>query len=64
MPVHDGARQGQKALATAAGKTTAQAGAMSGADLMQARDAAVSGTAVGPGVDGARYEQIKGGTGA
>jgi hypothetical protein len=64
MPLHDGARQESKRLATIAGKTTAQAVALSGADLMQAAAVVQSGLAVGAGNDGAKMELNKGGSGA
>ncbi len=63
MAIRDGAEQEQKRLATIAGKSAAQRAVMSGADLQQAADAVTTGQAVGPGVDGARFEQLKGGSG-
>ena len=54
-------RSMQETYKTTAGLTTAQAVTKSGADLMQAANVAAAGTTVGPGKDGARIEQMKGG---
>lgn len=54
-------RSNQEALKATAGLTTNQAVVKSGADLMQAANVAAAATTVGPGKDGARIEQMKGG---
>jgi hypothetical protein len=64
MPVHDGARQEQKRLATALSLTAAQIGVKSGADIAQADLALKASTTVGPGKDGAYLQQLAGGSGA
>lgn len=63
MAIRDGAEQERKRLAGIAGKSTAQSTAMSGADLLQAAMSAQAAQAVGPGIDGARMEQLRGGAG-